>query len=293
MTNIEIMKSKYAFFLVATIIVIFFAVFESMNDYVDLSYLNLQDGNDFEYWTMLKYNTFNWLSWFIASLILINEINLRQVINLDRSRLSRLGIKIVLVVVLSVALSTIRFQFQVWDLTLERFYNVFIHIFGTNFYKYLISTVLLIGGSLIYEFKLNYKNLTGTIEILKKERDRVTAVLEQNTSSINDDSLSVRVGTKIKLIPMAEITWIEADDYCVKVHTDKKSYSMRETMKALEKRLLLKGFIRIHRGAIINLSYLDSMSKSGNQAVVHLKSGEEIAISKTRIPNLKKILEAS
>lgn len=287
------MKSKYAFFLVATGIVFFFGFFEATNDYVDLMYLEIKENIHYAYLPMLKYNLLNWVAWFIASLLLINEINLSQVINLDRRKVTILVFRVIAVLLLAVFIATVRFQISVGDLTVERFTSVYVHILGTNFYKYLLSTVFLIGGTLIYEFKLNYKNLNGTIDVLKQERDRITKTLEETSFQLGDDSLSVRVGTKIKLVPIDQITWIEADDYCVKVHTDQKSYSMRETMKSLEKKLLLKGFIRIHRGAIINLSYLDSMSKEGNHMFVNLKNGQQIGISKTRVPNLKKVLEAS
>lgn len=58
-------------------------------------------------------------------------------------------------------------------------------------------------------------------------------------------------GENIKL-KLQDIGYIEADSNYVNVVTADKTYRFRDTLSALEKRLDPKGFIRIHKGFLIN-----------------------------------------
>lgn len=58
-------------------------------------------------------------------------------------------------------------------------------------------------------------------------------------------------GESIKL-KLKDISYFEADSNYVNVVTKEKVYRFRDTLVALEKRLEMKGFIRIHKGFLIN-----------------------------------------
>jgi DNA-binding LytR/AlgR family response regulator len=49
------------------------------------------------------------------------------------------------------------------------------------------------------------------------------------------------------LVPVAEIDWIEAQDYYVEVHCGGRGFLLRRPLKQLEERLDPKRFARVHR----------------------------------------------
>ena len=61
----------------------------------------------------------------------------------------------------------------------------------------------------------------------------------------------VRVGGKVTLLRVDDVDWIEADDYCAKLHTAGRSYLIRETMQRLEAKLDPTRFVRVHRSSIV------------------------------------------
>jgi len=57
-----------------------------------------------------------------------------------------------------------------------------------------------------------------TVADLKQENK---GLYQQLSTKIDDKAsiLNIKIGNKRKIIPVRNINWIEADDYCVKVHT--------------------------------------------------------------------------
>ena len=93
------------------------------------------------------------------------------------------------------------------------------------------------------------------------------------------------------MIPLTEITYIQSADYCVQIHTkEERSYFLRQSMKALENQLKSKGFIRIHRHAIINLSEVATL-RFNPKAEVILNSGKTLAVANSRVGKVKEVLK--
>jgi len=98
--------------------------------------------------------------------------------------------------------------------------------------------------------------------------------------------LEIRVGTKIKTVELEEIVWIQADDYCAKIHTaDDKSFTIRKSLKTLEKELSPFRFVRVHRGALLNLNYLDLINTQ--TSTIRLSNSNEISASKSDLRSLR------
>ncbi|GAB5409107.1 MAG: hypothetical protein BalsKO_14720 [Balneolaceae bacterium] len=108
--------------------------------------------------------------------------------------------------------------------------------------------------------------------------------------SIENPNLSIRIGNKVKLIPISEVFWLEADDYCVKIHTSIKTYTMRKSLKSLEEELAPYYFIRVHRSALINLDYLKQVDY--NSSLLKLNNNSEIQLSKSGAKTLRQALSA-
>jgi two-component system LytT family response regulator len=64
---------------------------------------------------------------------------------------------------------------------------------------------------------------------------------------------AVRDGASVRLIGTDEIDWIEAEGNYVRLHMGRESALLRETLAHLEAQLHARGFVRIHRGAIVRI----------------------------------------
>jgi len=75
---------------------------------------------------------------------------------------------------------------------------------------------------------------------------------------------------RLRVIPVEEVIWIEADDNYVRVHTASGSALVRETMKTLESRLDPARFVRVHRSAIVAIGRVRELKPldSGDYRVV-------------------------
>lgn len=66
---------------------------------------------------------------------------------------------------------------------------------------------------------------------------------------------------KISLVATPDIDWIEAEGNYAVFHVGKARYLLRETLSALETRLDPAMFLRIHRSAIVRVSFLNSLEQ--------------------------------
>jgi two-component system LytT family response regulator len=88
------------------------------------------------------------------------------------------------------------------------------------------------------------------------------------------------------VIPAAEIDWIGADDYYASVHAGVKSYLLRESLSSLEGRLDPLRFVRVHRGAIVQLDRVRELRE--DEAI--LRDGARIPVSRRRRGVLEQLL---
>ncbi|HNP20012.1 MAG TPA: LytTR family DNA-binding domain-containing protein [Fulvivirga sp.] len=103
--------------------------------------------------------------------------------------------------------------------------------------------------------------------------------------------INVKIGNRWKVVPLDTITWIEADDYCVKLHVDSgKAYTIRTSMKELENKLSKDLFIRTHRKSIVNIACVKEYSFAESPQIV-LYNGVSIPIAKNRLKEVKLLLQ--
>jgi two-component system, LytTR family, response regulator len=94
--------------------------------------------------------------------------------------------------------------------------------------------------------------------------------------------LAVRDGSRLRLVALADIDWISADDYYVEIHAGAQSFLARESLAALERQLARTRFARVHRSAIVNLDRVREIRADGREQVCVLRDGTELPISRTR-----------
>ena len=91
-------------------------------------------------------------------------------------------------------------------------------------------------------------------------------------------------------VPVAEIRWAEAERDYVRLHTDRGSFLVRETMDAVERRLNPREFTRIHRSALVRIGDVVSVHRRATGLLVaRLKSGEKVNIGRRFAKNLSAI----
>jgi two-component system LytT family response regulator len=101
----------------------------------------------------------------------------------------------------------------------------------------------------------------------------------------------VKIGTKIKIIPVQTIHYLEAADDYVLVMTEEGAFLKNKTMNFFEKNLDAQHFVRTHRSYIVNVAQItriDPYEKENHIAV--LKSGRHIPVSKSGYSRLKEVL---
>jgi two-component system LytT family response regulator len=94
--------------------------------------------------------------------------------------------------------------------------------------------------------------------------------------------LVIRDGARTLVIPHDEILWIEAEDYCARIHTEGRTMLVRDSLRALEEALGSAGFVRVHRSAIANVARIREIRplSSGDQRLT-LSDGTVLRISRT------------
>ena len=110
-------------------------------------------------------------------------------------------------------------------------------------------------------------------------------------SPAQNERIVVKTGTKVKIIPVADVEYLQADDDYVSVFTKEGSYLKNKTMNFFEKTLDARQFVRVHRSYIIaiqQITRIDPYEKDAHLAI--LKSGAKIPVSKTGYVKLKQVL---
>ena len=101
----------------------------------------------------------------------------------------------------------------------------------------------------------------------------------------------VKDGTKVHVIPVDRIDYIEAQDDYVSIKTDGKSHLKQQRMAELEKLLNPQKFVRVHRSYILNverIARIELYAKDSRVAI--LKDGTKVQISRTGYDKLKGLL---
>ncbi len=115
-----------------------------------------------------------------------------------------------------------------------------------------------------------------------------------NTTGVNPNQQSrvvVKDNGKIKIIPTANIRYLEAADDYVKIHTPEGVFLKNKTMGYFEETLESQNFIRIHRSYIINvqlITRIDPYEKENHLAILSI--GIKLPVSKTGYAKLKQVL---
>ncbi|SKA02764.1 LytR/AlgR family response regulator transcription factor [Sediminibacterium ginsengisoli] len=126
----------------------------------------------------------------------------------------------------------------------------------------------------------------------REQVNKTTAMLDTVTSNQQQNNRVVlKDNGKIKIIPAANIQYLEASDDYVKIHTAEGVFLKNKTMQHFEKTLDETQFVRIHRSYIINIQLitrLDPYEKESYVAVLSI--GMKLPVSRAGYARLKEVL---
>ncbi len=130
------------------------------------------------------------------------------------------------------------------------------------------------------------------LENQPKKPETTTALLETAASSpAQHDRIVVKTGTKIKVIPIQEVIYLEAADDYVNIHTPAGEFLKNKTMSFFEQVLDPKLFTRVHRSYIVRVEQIVRIDPYEKEThILILKSGAKIPVSKAGYAKLKLVL---
>lgn len=110
-------------------------------------------------------------------------------------------------------------------------------------------------------------------------------------SPAQQNRIVVKDGSKIKIIPVNQIHYLEAADDYVKIMTPEGTFLKKRTMNFFEQSLAIHNFVRIHRSFIVNtqlITRIDQYEKDTH--LVLLSTGARLPASKPGYARLKDVL---
>lgn len=278
---IHFMHAKYRGFIFSTLLMAAVLVlFESSQQYYYILQFDLAPSDQFSIVELAISHAYRWVIWLVLSMLYFGTII--YIGQSDRIfSFTKIGPAIqhlILLVATNVLIiSVLQLIFAGRDLTIQNFWDNCIFFF---FQKTPIYT--LAHGAMLGIFHLVNSNQNLAIEILD---------LKNQTSSDSTQALSIKIGNTNKIIPLTDILWIEAYDYCVKIHTvHQHSYAMRNSLKALEKKLQPRQFLRVHRKAIVNMNKVTEVTYNSSSFLT-LENQTNIDIAQSRVKGVKTFYE--
>lgn len=106
------------------------------------------------------------------------------------------------------------------------------------------------------------------------------------------ERIVVKDGTRVHIIPIKQLDFVEAQEDYVAIHSGGKTYLKQQTISSLEESLNPSQYIRVHRSYIVSLeqvSKIEPFTKDSRIAV--LKNGAQVPVSRTGYIRLREAME--
>jgi two-component system LytT family response regulator len=102
----------------------------------------------------------------------------------------------------------------------------------------------------------------------------------------------VKDGTRVQIIPVAKLDYVEAQDDYAALASQGKKYLKQQTIASLEAMLDPKNFLRIHRSYLVNLERVARIEPYGKDThVAVLQDGTKLPVSRAGYGRLRALLE--
>ena len=106
------------------------------------------------------------------------------------------------------------------------------------------------------------------------------------------ERIVVRDGTRVHIIPIAKLDYIEAQDDYIALASEGKKHLKQQTISGIESSLDPERFFRIHRSYIVNLERVTKIEPYGKDThVAILTDGTRLPVSRTGYGRLRAVLD--
>lgn len=108
-----------------------------------------------------------------------------------------------------------------------------------------------------------------------------------------EDSVMGEEGGRSYCIPIADIFYAECIDKRTFIYTQSHVYRVSKSLSQLEENLRKYSFARVSKRCLLNVNVLEGLKTLPNSKLeANLVNGEKIIISRTYIPEIKKVIFA-
>jgi two-component system, LytTR family, response regulator len=124
------------------------------------------------------------------------------------------------------------------------------------------------------------------------EAEQLRAVVDELTRKF-PERIASRIGERVVFVEIEKITHFYAKDRLTYAATPSKDHVVDMTISELEEKLDPAVFIRIHRGTLLNIHYIDEVNPwIGGGLIVRLKDGKrtKLQIARDRLREVKRHL---
>ena len=96
------------------------------------------------------------------------------------------------------------------------------------------------------------------------------------------DKIVLKGDHRVRLLPVEQITWVEAEGMYVRIHTrDGGAHLQRGLIGTLEQSLDPRQFVRIHRSAIVNIDLVSELRQDAHgDHIAILRGGTEVRVGR-------------
>lgn len=167
-------------------------------------------------------------------------------------------------------------------------------IFVTAFDEYAIQA--------FEHFAIDYLTKPVRLERLKKSLSRIESLIDSQKKQENLERvavfgkeknalITVRYKHSFKVLDQKEIVFFEANEKLVFAKTSDGKFRVDLTLQELEDRLPKHQFIRIHRGFVINVAYINELVPwfAGGYELL-MKDGSRIPVARRKVSELRTVL---
>jgi DNA-binding LytR/AlgR family response regulator len=114
----------------------------------------------------------------------------------------------------------------------------------------------------------------------------------QKLSRPSHPMIAIKAKGRILFINPGDVVAVQAQGNCVSLQRESDSYLLRESISTVAEKLKPYGFIRIHRSALVNTSFVVEIRPySTGKYRLRVKGGKEYAVTRVYKKNLKALTE--
>ena len=113
----------------------------------------------------------------------------------------------------------------------------------------------------------------------------------QRLSRPGHPMIAIKAKGRILFINPGDVVAVKAEGNYVSLQRESDSYLLRESISRVAEKLKPYGFIRVHRSALVNISFVVEIKYSTGKYGLRVKGGKEYAVTSGYKKNLKPLTE--